>query len=311
MRSTSLRVLALGTVFLAASACLGPQEDPTSIKDLRVIGMAFEPAELQAPTCRLDATSTAFTFARPVTLRALIVDPGQSRTFDYELKACASTGDRKCENDNDYTVIKVGQTKAGEFVDTFQLGAQFLPDGTALLQETADQDRYQGLGGIRVPVVLHLKPTDGEELYAQKLMIYSCRLFPQMKSNVQPVLQGMTIDEAEWSDGAVPELSGKTEGFKLLPVDFTSLQEDYTVPSLSLMPIQLTESWKVSWYTSSGTFGSLDTGGTDFSGGSATHKNTWKPDTRVTERTLVDFWFVVRDGRGGSSWLHRQAYWSP
>jgi hypothetical protein len=60
-----------------------------------------------------------------------------------------------------------------------------------------------------------------------------------------------------------------------------------------------------------GVMSSYETGGTDFSGGVGGQDNTWKPDPTATTEQDVTFTFVVRDGRGGESWLTRTAHWTP
>jgi len=41
----------LALVAVLSSACLGPQDDPSQLHDLRVIGASFDPPELMAPSC--------------------------------------------------------------------------------------------------------------------------------------------------------------------------------------------------------------------------------------------------------------------
>ena len=100
-------------------------------------------------------------------------------------------------------------------------------------------------------------------------------------------------------------------GVRLEPLPFEDQQETYVVPSLELKPVNLTESWKVTWLTTSGTMSPYNTGGTDLQGMTGRHNAKWRPDQAATEAQDVDFYFVVRDGRGGSSWLRRSVRWEP
>jgi len=159
--------------------------------------------------------------------------------------------------------------------------------------------------------VLELSASDtGEKIFAQKLMVYTCGFFPQMKQNVTPVLPGITFDGDLWPEGEVKKVKGYQE-FPLLPVDFTSLEESYVVPSLELKPVDLVESWKVTWMTTSGTMSSYTTGGTELDGTTARHNSNWSPDSSNSEEKDVEFFFVVRDGRGGNSWTKRTLRWMP
>ncbi|HYX90905.1 MAG TPA: hypothetical protein VE782_05050, partial [Myxococcaceae bacterium] len=94
------------------------------------------------------------------------------------------------------------------------------------------------------------------------------------------------------------------------PEPFDELQERYVVPNFQLQPVDLVESWKIAWYADYGRFTPQETGGTDFGGTSSRHYVEWSPPEAAVERD-VRFWMVVRDGRGGSSWLIRTAHYRP
>ncbi|MGZ3460316.1 MAG: hypothetical protein ACXU86_17650, partial [Archangium sp.] len=59
-----------------------------------------------------------------------------------------------------------------------------------------------------------------------------------------------------------------------------------------------------------GTISPNSTGGSDFGGGEGRHRVEWKPpqDAQAQE---VRFWVVVRDGRGGESWVARTVKYTP
>ncbi len=324
---------ALAVVSLALAACVGPQDDPSTVKDLRVLGMRFDPPEVMIRGCdpslfgallsgggdggvpQLDPQvlqRLALGAAVPLDFTTLIADPaGAGRELRYSVRVCANVSDRTCTNEGDWSELQAGSTRAGELTVRTVLGTHLFADGTPLLLEVINQDTYKGLGGIRVPVVVHLTALDtGEEIYAQKLMVFQCRFFPGMRQNVQPALPGVTLEGESWAEGEVRPLSGRGP-FKVEPLDFAALQEPYVVPSLSFKPVSLEERWKLARYATLGTFGPWETGGFDLTGQTERHNATWSPDPSVTEPRDVDFWFVVRDGRGGQSWLNRQARWTP
>ncbi|HSP79447.1 MAG TPA: hypothetical protein VLQ93_13005, partial [Myxococcaceae bacterium] len=128
-------------------------------------------------------------------------------------------------------------------------------------------------------------------------------------ANAQPELPGIRVGEQPWEEGVLPELSGKGP-FVLEAEDFSALEESYVVPSFELKPVALKESWELAWYTSLGTLSPRETGGADFGGGEGRHRVEWQPppDAQAQE---VRFWVVVRDGRGGLSWLTRKVRYSP
>jgi len=332
-RAALLPVAGLASLLALGAGCLPPQDNPTNVHDLRVLGMGFEPPDVLIPECNAQMFAAlavasnpdagiqipdallqilALRASVPLKFKMLIGDPtGNGRPIDYSIRACSNVNDRKCAFTDDFLDLESGTLTGGEFETTLSFGAKLLPDATPLLLEVIKQDTYKGLGGIRVPVVVHLKaPDTDEEIYAQKLMVYTCRFFPEMQQNVMPVLPGMTLEGTEWGADEVRELQGKGP-FKLAPLDFTALEEPYVVPSLELKPVELVESWKISWFTDMGSMSPGTTGGSDFVTGQGRHNDEWTPDAKVTAAQDVNFWFVVRDGRGGESWIHRKAHWTP
>ena len=320
------------------AACTQPLPSPTGVVDLRVLGATFESPEVLISPCdpRLLASlggggSTAqidpvqlqrllVVGQRALTYRALVVDPlGNGRELSYRLRACANQGDRECDNTDDFVELASGRRAAGEWTFTLDgsapdkplLGTALLPDGEPLLLETLKQDNSRGLGGIRIPVLLEVRASDtNERIYAQKLMVVQCQVFPQMRENVTPVLPGVTLRGEPWGETDVPELKGFDE-VPMEPLDVSALEEDYTVISFSLTPVALKESWRIAWYTDLGTMSSFETGGTNLAGNATRNRNRWVPDQSVTEPRVVTFYMVVRDGRGGLSWLIRRARWTP
>lgn len=337
---------ALGLAMLLFAGCVTGQDDPTTVHDLRVLGMQFDPPELLITRC--DARSLQQLLAapagggslsnvdpalllellgvanEPLVFRALVADPnGAGRQLDFSLSVCTDSSDRTCANPAKRSLLSQGRYSAatGELVlrvnpvssmsDAGMPVVRTLSDGTAVLIDVVSNDPYRGLGGIRVPIVLELTaPDTGEKIYAQKLMPYVCKFLPQMQQNLMPVLPGMTAQSDAWNEGQVINLSGR-KAIEMLPLDFTALEETYVVPSLKLEPVTLTESWKIAHYATSGTMSPHETGGTNIGGTESKATFKWTPDSKVVEARDVTFYFVVRDGRGGESWITRQAHWTP
>lgn len=304
-----------GAVVLAAGllACGLPYEDPSLVVDMRVMGIRLEPPELMASACPTGVGTLPpelfLSFAQPVTMTALIVDPrGGGRDIVWELFACSAVGDRTCERDTETVQVGSGRTREGVLSYTFRPGAALLPDNTPLLLKVLERDDFLGLGGLRLPLVLHLG-AEGEEVFAQKLMVFSCPYFPEMQPNVTPSLSGLVMGEASWPEDPPLPLSGRGP-FRAHPEDFSALEESYIVPSFDLSRVNLEESWKLSWYTDYGTFSPSQTGGTDLAGRESRHNVEWRLPDGARERD-VTYWVVVRDGRGGLSWVIRKARWAP
>lgn len=299
--------------------CVGSQDDASQLHDLRMIAASFEPPEIMAAKCpdfaNLDeSAATLLTpYLAPIEMEWLIVDPaGDGREIDYDIRVCANQNDLRCTNQGDFKVLESGKTTAGILRSSHSIGSTLLVDGdfsSALLLEVINQDQYKGLGGIRVPVVLHLK-VGSEEIYAMKLMVYSCRLFADMKANVTPHLRSFTVRGEPWPEGEVKTIRVDDGPIDIEAEDVSDLQESYVVPSIKLEPINLTESWKIAWHTALGRMTPVETGGTDFIGNIGLQKTEWRPGPNAVEGD-VDFWMVVRDGRGGESWVGRTAHLIP
>lgn len=298
--------------------CTGPTDDPGNVRDLRVLGVRVEPPELMAPTCVLDAPTTLATFAQAVRYSALIADgQGTGRSITYELRACARDNDWTCNNAGETVSLASGATTDGELNLTINPAGALVESGDGgteqvlLLQRVAEFDSFGGLGGIRIPLVLRLKAGD-EEIFAQKLMVYSCKLFPNQTQNVNPSIPSVLLNDEAWDEGVARTL-GPSSTYQVSIGDYAALQENYVVPSLALRPVNLTESWKFNWFADFGSMSPNETGGTDLGGQESRNRSRW----RVPEESLrkqqrdVRFWFVVRDGRGGQSWALRQGRFVP
>jgi hypothetical protein len=292
------------------SGCVEPEDNPTNVKDLRVLGIALEPPELMAPDCE-SFGSAVTAFGAGVQLSALVVDPaGEGRAIEFDLAACADPEDDRLCNERPAERVELarGTLTAGIFTQPLVPGLLELSDGSLLLRKVFEEDAYRGLGGLRLPLVLHLKAGE-EELYAQKLMVFTCKAYPESAANLNPALPGLRVQGETWVDDPLPVLQG-TGPFEMLPEPFEELQQSYVVPSLSLAPVFLTESWRVSWHTTLGTMAPYTTGGTDLGGQESRHRVEWSPQPGAPEQD-VTFFVVVRDGRGGTSWALRRLRYVP
>lgn len=313
MRASLLALLA----GLAISGCIGPEDNPSQVRDLRVLGVALDPPELMrrpegggaacVPNLEDPLSSDPLVYLQEVEYRALIADPaGAGRALDYQLWACADLEDRDCQQAEQRVLLAEGTTAEGELVLRLRPATAQLPDGTPLLQLVAGETGITGAFTLWLPLVLKL--TAGtEEIYAQKLLVLSCAWFPQMQANLQPTLPGILAGESPLPT----ELRGPGP-HPMRPIAFEDRQEPYVLVGLAdpPEPVNLIETWKVAWYTDVGAFSPNQTGGTDPSGGSARHNVEWIPPAGDQERQ-VRFWFVVRDGRGGLSWLTHSARYLP
>jgi hypothetical protein len=301
----------------ALAGCIGPEDTPSTVHDLRVLGIKTDPPELMAPSCSFDPSDldAYLALAAPIQVVSLVADPaGGGRQISYELWGCADPSDGACEDEENRVLLSQGTTQDGELALTVAPVLALLPDDTPFILRVVEEDPYTGLGGIRMPLVLHLQ-AGAEEIWAQKLMVYSCKYFPDQEQNVLPVLPGLMLGGAALDPGVPPDLLGPGP-FTFAPMDFAALEEPYVVlgfpepPSTTPAAIHLTESWMISWYADYGRFSPGTTGGANVIGVQGPNESEWRPPVPGEARD-VRFWFVVRDGRGGLSWLTRQARYRP
>jgi len=295
---------------LCVAGCVGPLDVASRVQDLRVLGSSLEKPELMARACGPLTPQTLAIYSAEVTYKALIADPqGNGRTLHYQLYGCTSLTDRTCSNPGESVLLAEGDTTAGEISLQIRPGQARREDGTPLVQAVQQASDVKGLGGIRMPLVLHLVGGT-EEIYAQKLMVFNCPYFPDMKANQNPVLPGITLNDTLLNSDDFPTVQGPGP-YVFKAVDFSDQEESYVVPSYDLQRVELKESWIISWFTDLGLFGADKTGGTTAAVESPS-TNTWYPTqaAAVGEKD-VTFWFVIRDGRGGTSWLTRRLHHYP
>jgi len=299
---------------LVSAGCVSPVDQPSNVHDLRVLGVSVEVPELMAPACDPNDPQFIATAVTPLRYTALIADPnGAGRSISYDLSACANTTDTTCSTASETVQIAPsGTTAATNLAVELPLdivpGAALTADGTPLLIKVQQDDPYKGLGGLRMPLMLHLV-AGSEEIYAEKLMVFNCKTYPDMQANQTPHLRGFHLQDVEWPPGAGVIQHGSGP-FHVTADDISDLEEAYGVRAFDLSEVHLKESWTIAWYTTLGTFGPDSTGGTDFAGQQDPHSTQWTPSAGATEQD-VTFWFVVRDGRGGLSWSTRQLHYIP
>lgn len=301
-----MRHALLPALALVVAACAEEPEDPSLVEDLRVLGMRLEPPELMSPQC-VRGEQAPETVSAPVQLTTLIADPaGNGRPLSYELLACASPADRTCSDPATRVRLAAGEVAVEPGREAVELSLRITPglaqvaDGAGLLDRVLEQDAYGGLGGLRMPLVLRLS-AGSEELYAQKLMVFSCRFFPESAPNANPVLPVPMLKGSPWEESHVPTLSE-------LQVELSGLsagQEAYVVPAFDLSKVELRESWSASWFSTLGSFSPRLVGPLG-----DTTQARWYAAQGAADRQ-IRIWLVVRDGRGGMSWITRSFRYQP
>lgn len=326
---------------VAAAACTPDFEESWDVRDLRFLALQAEPPELlyrELPVALLSADEDEVAPVAPVRLRALAVDPRDpAREIAWELWACTPEATGCAEAERRWPVARVAEGACQVLPEDAAvprqearldaLGCDFVPT-LALLRASLEADPYRGFGGV--PLMVELRLLEGSQpVSVHKRLVYTVPLpyspVPASKeANRNPELAAIEIDGESWS---LERLATESPRFppaaerELLPVPAPEAKERYWVVTtgspgapadLGRPPgeAQLEEILSYEFYTTAGAFSSGRTGGS----GSAffTDKKVADPSSTWTAPAAalsapVRFWIVIRDDRGGSSWVSFEA----
>ncbi|HVE85640.1 MAG TPA: hypothetical protein VND93_22455 [Myxococcales bacterium] len=317
----SARALA---ALLLLAGCTGSLDTSGRVHDLRMLGLRAEPPEVTLAAAFLPDGSIVgrpLPPLPPITLTGLIADPaGAGREVAYTFSTChqrdADTS-RCLESSPGYRELGSGT------VVPAALGAEpsvtFTPT-YADLSGALKVDPYHGFGGLPVFTQLEIHAGD-EAVVGEKRVVFTASLQPLPPANRNPAIAGITFADAPWGESDVAAFNGQVErGLRGATVSSdnpvhvlpdASLIEEYDRPTLDGSdPVHFTETWRYAFFTTMGSFSPATTGGNDgppIGGGDENGARTrWVPDLDEPGGP-VTVWVVIRDGRGGESWVVRQA----
>ena len=242
-----------------------------------MLAVQAEPPEAQFDDSSVDA----------VQVRVLAVDPSDPSAITMRAQLCAPTDSRRCDEGG---VIDLGVVPL-----TFDLAVP--PEVIALARESDD---LKGFGGIRVQLAFSLDHGSPRgAIYGSKVLLFSPR---GGKPNQNPQIaaiklsrDGQPLPQAQ--PGATLELPREVE-IGLRPDALASL-EQYTTVDLRGNVVTLPEQPRYFFFVSPGAEVDRDTADEPVD-------HVAPPDglSRVTlHGDTAILWIVVRDGRGGESWV--------
>lgn len=274
-----------GTV---VAGCTPDFQSASEVTDLRVLAIQAEPPEAQ-----FDAQGTA----PDVHLRVLAVDPARDTPVVLTGALCAPTDSRRCENGPRFDLPPQTRTTGTEFAGTIP-GALMGP----VIAYAQQSDDLKGLGGIRV--MLSISVEDGNPqgpVVADKILLYSPA---GTAPNHNPQLTGIALSRTGVPAGQVAEgetLSlpiGVEIGIRPLLAD--GAREAYDTTDLQGRTVHLVEQPRYFFFTTPGAELDRDTADEPLDGVAPPDGLARIDSLRAGSGTL---WIVVRDGRGGESWL--------
>ncbi len=280
-----------------AAACTPNFASPSDVSDLRVLAVQAEPPEAQFDQQGSGATTT-ISNVDDVHLRILAVDPSRPGNFmTLSASLCAPTNSRRCETGPRFNLPRATRNGGDEFSATVP-GALLVP----VIRFAQSDDKLKGLGGIRVMFALSVDDGDPHgATFADKILLYSQRGTPP---NHNPTLTKLSLTQngvfyKEVAPGETLTLPlGTVYGVR--PILAADAREEYDTTDLQGHTVHLKEDPSYAFFTTPGAEFDRDTADEPVDG-------IAPPDglTRIDafNRGLGTLWVVVRDGRGGESWM--------
>ena len=270
-------------------ACTPNFEAASDVNDLRVLAVQAEPPEAQ-----YDSTS-----ADPVHIRILAVDPGREGAFSLmKWDICAPTDSRRCLNGPIVPQASGSQSRHG--------GTEFSTDiaiPAGLVELLTGNDKLGGfLGTFHAQFSFSVDDGDPHSpVYADKSLVYSRRGTPP---NHNPLLTGVALTINGNPDRTIAP--GQTLQMKLgveygvRPLLAPDAREEYDTTDLKGNNVHLTEQPSYAFFTTPGAEFDRDTADEPIDGVAPPDGLTRVDAFRAGSGTM---WVVVRDGRGGESWI--------
>ena len=319
-------------LFLALAGC-GKFESRSIVLDLRVLAITVEPPEIMVP---LDMDDPQSIELADVEVCALVADPAESRSLEYELVACAPTSTRRCDRSN-LLVVELG---AGTVPDPEEAGAPAqmcatLPSTSVVLGLLLEEREARGSdeallawligegGNLDVQVHLAVRGADAAEdttQHAAKRMRYALPLPAERVANTNPwidTLQALVGDTGEpvampagrcgdAEPGIEPLVVEPGAVIEFDPIEAEGVREEYVVPTFDGDVRMFTENLTYAWYATHGRWQREVSGGPkDLAGNVPPLDSEWTaPDDpdEIGDGLDVPIWVVQRDERGGLSW---------
>jgi len=266
---------------ICLAACTPDFAASSAVTDLRVLAVQAEPPEAQ-----FDSTT-----ADPIDIQVLAVDPGNTAPITLHAAVCAPTDSRRCDS-GPPAAIDLGTTP---LTTTLRIPPEFVVIAQG-------QDDLKGFGGVRVQYSFSVDHGDPRNaVFGSKVLLYTPR---GGTPNHNPAITGVQLsrDGQAWGEpvaaGDTLQLPANAE-VGLRPLLAAGSREEYVTTDLRGNIVRLTEQPRYSFFVGPGAEVDQDTADEPLDG-------VAPPDglSRITVHSAPGtLWIVVRDGRGGESWV--------
>lgn len=295
-------------------------ESEAEVVDLRVLAVQVEPpevmvvVELSDELSEVDADTVYTVRADPAPVQAtvLAVNPESDAPLEFAVTACVWSETYRCADfeDDEKMAVTRGTVAPGEF------GFGFAPSA-AMLNTWLGIDPYRGFGGLFVLLEIRIEQPGEPVNYSSKLVTYNVPFVPRASDqdppppklpNKNPRLTALEIDGLPTVDETPVPVALDTE-VTLAPI----FNEDANVETYPVVRIPsdanpelgyvlLTEKLEFEFFVTGGSLSPGQIATRDPSGESTELETSWTSPESPGEVVL---WMVMRDDRGGASWVRR------
>jgi hypothetical protein len=284
-----MRHLLLAAAALAGLSCTPGFQAQSDLRDLRVLAIRTDPPEALVD---LDKGTV-----EDVRATVLVVDPAPRADARMTGHLCFPTDSRRCDSGPSMPLPLVTHPVGATFSYLIQIPASMV---RAALQD----DKLKGLGGIRVQLSIELD--DGDPMgpvSAAKLLLYSKN---DHVPNHVPAIESLQLTRNGVPAGAIApgqslQLS-RGVALGLRPVLAPGSIEEYDTTDLTGKTVRLREQLSYAFYVTRSAEVDRETASEPLDGVAPTDGLTRIDSLAAGDGTL---WVVVRDGRGGESWIQQ------
>lgn len=276
-------------LLLLAVGCTPSFDSASDVRDLRVLAIQAEPPEAQYDATSVDA----------VHIRILAADPLREQNIGLmKWDICAPTDSRRCDHGPIVPQASGSQTRI--------MSEEFTADIAVPAGIIADLVGNDTLGGFlstfRAQFSFSLDDGDPNgPIFAEKALVYSKR---DHTPNHNPGLVDLKVT-VDGNPKPLVYVDGKLHlqlnvEYGLRPVLAEGAQEEYDTTDLTGNKVHLTEQASYAFFTTPGAEFDRDNADEPFDGDAPVDGLT-----RIRAYSTVGgtVWVIVRDGRGGTSWM--------
>lgn len=306
---------------LCALAGCGAFEEPSIVRDLRVLAMVADRPEQVIHVDLNDPTSMdVLDDLQPVQITAYVAEPDKHRKLRWSMMLCLVDKEGRCDLSKPYKDMGGGEIGDPDDSPSAQRPiASVLGDRDVtyllMLREAIEANPVAALGGVDLTVMLRVGGVDEppeNDRYAAKLVRISPDYPAGRTANRNPEIDDVDSASATNSSAKVREGRCSDETFNtilepgetvtLFPLERDGTREHYLAPTLDGGSVMLDESISYQWLATAGSWSDETTGGGhDILGNQSLLGSDWTAPRSVPYANYpVSIWMIQRDERLGA-----------